>query len=865
MPVTAPNSLGSDDIFPWNENFQTGLSTIDVQHQRLVELLNRLATHVALQSKHLHIESVFDELTDYTVYHFQTEESIWHQHLPDDHAETSHRAAHQAFIDTIGRMRQLHKEKPSEAVAEEILGFLARWLASHILESDRYLAHVVHGVQGGMPLDVAKLAAREKMNGATRILIDIILSIYETLSTNTLRLMREFSERKQAESSLAESEVLLSSIMDSTDDMIWAVDAQSFGLLTYNATLERHFLEAYGIVLHKGVLPEAMFETQESLDQWRGFYQRTVDSGRHSAEYTTRDGSLVMQLNFNPLVRDGKVFGVSVFGKDITERKAAEAVLASHQQHLEELVEERTRELSAAKEAAEVANVAKSTFLANMSHEIRTPMNAIVGLLHIMRREEATPKQLDRLGKIATAANHLLGVINDILDISKIEANKLTLEKTDFDLESVLTKVSEMVIDKVQQKHLELVIDTDPAIGVLHGDATRLGQALLNYLGNAVKFTERGMITLAARRLAESATDVELRFEVRDTGIGIPAEHLPRLFHAFEQADNTTTRRFGGTGLGLAITSRIAGLMGGQVGVESTPGVGSTFWMTAVFERTGIVPALEEGKALAGRRVLVVDDTPVTRLVHSQLLKQLGIESEAMASGRQALERIVAAERAGRPFDLVMIDFMMPDLDGFQTLQGILELPLARPPVAVLVTASGEEVIQEDAARLGFAETLLKPLSRSQLRQCLQRQFELRPQPVPATCPAPAVSPGQALILLVEDDPINREVAMIQLEDGGYRIEIAENGLAALEMVTRKSYDLILMDMQMPVMDGLEATRRIRALPGREAVPIVAMTANAFAEDRENCRAAGMNDFISKPIPPDQLLTTVGRWLAEKS
>jgi CheY-like chemotaxis protein len=500
-------------------------------------------------------------------------------------------------------------------------------------------------------------------------------------------------------------------------------------------------------------------------------------------------------------------------------------------------------------------------------------MNAIVGLTHILRRAAPRPEQDEKLGKIASSAHHLLGVINDILDVSKIEAGKLVLDKTDFELEPLLNRTCAMLMERVREKGLELVIDVEPGLGQLNGDATRLGQALLNYLGNAVKFTERGTITLRARLVEEAADDVLLRFEVEDTGIGIDAEALARLFHAFEQADNSTTRKYGGTGLGLTITRRLAQLMGGDAGVESTPGAGSTFWLTVRLGRVSKPAAPNRIAGLERLRALVVDDTPVSRLVHVQLLRVAGIDSEAAASGTAALEAILAADGAGRPFDLLLIDLNMPDMGGFEVLATINLQRLSRHPVCWLVTASGDEAIAADAAIIGFDEVLLKPLSTATLDAALRRHLaallEMNPDAAVAT-PAQAAPDAEAVlkrdyrsarILLVEDEPVNREVQLIVLEDIGWRIDTAEDGQQALDMAAVNDYQLILMDMQMPVMNGLDATRAIRQLPDRQQVPILAMTANAFAEDREACLAAGMNDFLAKPVVPEKLFEVLLKWL----
>ena len=594
-----------------------------------------------------------------------------------------------------------------------------------------------------------------------------------------------------------------------------------------------------------------------------------------------RDGQLrVEHARISPIEQpDGRVTHYLGIQEDITERKAAEAELASYRDHLEQLVAVRTRQLEeanvvlsqrtaeveAAREASDAANRAKSAFLANMSHEIRTPMNAIMGLTHLLRRSLDGAEVQSRLQKISDAAEHLLSVINDILDISKIEAGKLTLNETDFNLEEVVGKACALVADKAHQKGLELVVDMGSVPTRLRGDPGRLGQMLVNYLGNAVKFTESGLILLRCRSEDESDTAVSVRVEVSDTGIGIAPEHLPRLFTPFEQADGSTTRRFGGTGLGLAITSHLAHLMGGEAGVSSEPGHGSTFWLSLRFALSSRSSQPDPSR-LPALRTLVVDDLAESRDVLSAMLSALGARVVACESGASALTLLAAAEHEDDPFEVFVVDADMPELDGLQTLRRLADLRLARPPRCILLTLGEAPARKEEARRLGLADVLAKPVTISSLQAML---LKAHPPGLPGDAgPVLALPDERTLtrdhagtrILLVEDSRINQEVATALLENVGLRVDVADNGAIAVDKAASGVYGLILMDMQMPVMDGLEATRAIRQA-GHVEVPVVAMTANAFGEDRQRCLDAGMNDHLPKPVDPAMLYAKLLQWL----
>ncbi len=577
------------EVFPWNHNLETGIPIIDEQHKRLVQLLNILVSHLAYHAATPEINSVFDQLTDYAAYHFQTEEEIWNKSFEGDTWEKWHKNSHDSFVDEVVRLKGEEGVKQIDEVIEHIVTFLTHWLAEHILESDRRMAKVVLALPSGISLTKAKEQANEEMAGSTRLLIDTVMAMYDAVASKTVQLTREIQKRKQIESELRKAQAM-----------------------------------------------------------------------------------------------------------------------------------------------AESANIAKSMFLANISHEIRNPMSAIIGYTELLRNksDNLTDAQRDKLARISDSSEHLLSLINDILDFSKIEAGKLELEHVDFDCQNVLEKVLH-IVERLNVKGLNLSTECNLTCRKLVGDPTRLSQMLLNYLSNAIKFTEKGTVALRTRVIEESSHDLLVRVEVEDSGKGIAPEQQSRLFTAFEQADNSITRKHGGTGLGLAITKHLAELMGGEVGVESVPDKGSTFWFTARLGKVQVQPAT--------------------------------------------------------------------------STSGSTETP------------SSEALLKRDHA-------------------------------------------GKR-VLIADDNEINRDLVSEMLSETGLVLDFAEDGKVALNKAQANTYNLILMDMQMPEMSGVDAAKAIRQLPAYATTPIIAMTGNAFAEDRKACIEAGMNDHLAKPMKPEDLYQALLKWL----
>jgi hemerythrin-like metal-binding protein len=703
------------DVFPWDDNFNIGLPEVDAQHRRLVDLINRLAAHVAFGLNKIELDKIFDELVAYTDYHFATEEAVWHEYLAGDTEEEGHLRGHGKFITSLFNLKNEQARKSAADSTEDTLDFLVRWLAAHILESDRHAANIVLGLQAGLSLPDSKARAKEQMSGTNRAMIDIILSIYGTLSRNTLRLMRELAQHQKAEVRLKESEEIFRSAIDVINEAFVIYDPDD--RLLYCNDKYRQTYPSVADLMKPGTRFEDIVRawTQrgapevegKDIEAWISARLAKHRSGQTQIQHTDGD-------HWAQIVERVSPSGYNVgFRVDITE-------------------------LMHAKQAAEAANHAKSRFLAVMSHEIRTPMNGVLGMAQLLLEPSVSDHERKEYARtILNSGQTLLTILNDILDLSKVESGKLQLDSGIIEPARILHEAEALFSGSAREKDIDLATSWHADSRARYrGDPHRVRQMLSNLVNNALKFTAQGRVSIEASEIERDSSMALIEFSVADTGIGIPADKLDLLFKPFSQIDDSHTRNQGGTGLGLSIVASLARLMNGSAGVESTPGKGSRFWF------------------------------------------RIRAEWQESDGESRSANRTVPA---------------------------------------------GKDNV-------------------------------------------PGSPPHSARILVVEDNPTNRIVVRKLLEKQGFSIEIAEDGQQAVDFLGRgdADVDLVLMDLQMPVLDGYRATEHIRSWEkslGRPRLPIIALTADAFPEDRQRCLATGMDDYLSKPVVAKDLYAAIERWL----
>jgi|CXWL01.1.fsa_nt_gi PAS domain S-box-containing protein len=681
--------------------------------------------------------------------------------------------------------------------------------------------------------------------------------------------VRDVSEQKRADAALRDLSTFQKAMLDNAghaiisatpDGIIRLFNPAAESLLGYRADeligkqtpaifhdLEEVSARARLFSAELGVLIEPGFDVFVEKSR-RGL------PNEHEWTYIRKDGTrLTVLLNITALQNaEGHITSFLGIASDITALKIVE------------------QELISAKEAAEAASVAKSHFLANMSHEIRTPMNGVLGLAALLRQTPLNPKQQRLTDTIVRSGNSLLDIINDILDFSKIEAGKLELEDTDFHLRMLIDDVLELFAAPAHQKHLELIADiADSVPAFVKGDPARLRQILINLIGNAIKFTAQGEVIVSIVSIAEGEDQSVLCFSVKDSGIGITADALRSIFQPFSQADGSTTRKYGGTGLGLAIAKQLVTFMGGEIWAESQRGVGATFFFTVhlAHSHLGSTDALGSKQALPNQRVLVVDDSPTARRSLDRQLRSWGLTSTVAESGTAAVQLLANAVHDGLPYDTVVIDLDMPGMNGLETVHAIYETLRHHQPRVILMTPVERVDAAEDRTGL-IAATLTKPVRPSDLHRALSGQTVFAvPSPHHHEREERTPAKPQGSILLAEDNAVNQEVTLGMLEVLGCPARAVENGRCAIDLLANQPFSVILMDCQMPEMDGFEATRAIRRQEQGTGtrIPIVALTAHALQGDRELCLAAGMDDYLSKPFTIEQLRTVIHRWLPASS
>jgi len=681
------------------------------------------------------------------------------------------------------------------------------------------------------------------------------------VQARTEELRREIVERERTQETLSEERKILRALIDNVPDYMYVKDVNC-----------RFLVANLSVARQMGTTPEGLLGKSD-FDFYpaglaKTFYEderRVILSGKPEVnrEETGLDpaGKVSQVMTTQVPIRDkyGRVTGLVGIGRDITHLKRAQ------------------EELRTAKEAAEAASRAKSEFLANMSHEIRTPLNGVMGMTDLALDTQLTPEQREYLETVKMSSDGLLTVINDILDFSKIEAGRIDLEVVEFNLRDCMEAAMKTLAVHADEKGLELLCEIGPEVPeTVRGDASRLRQIAINLLGNAIKFTSEGEVALKVQVEAEEGQDRVLRFIVRDTGIGIPQDKLKLIFEPFSQADTSTTRQYGGTGLGLTISTRLVEMMGGKIWVESEVGKGSQFHFTARFgaveKREAKAATATPAENLTGVKVLVVDDNRTNRRILEGMLSRWGMEPHCAEDGEGALAELSAALKAGNPYLLILTDRHMPKMDGFAFIESVRQRTALSAAMIVMLTSAGH---RGDAARcqeLGVAGYLLKPIRQTELRAAIARVLAEKEQETRShlvtrySVQGAGEADASLCVLLAEDNAVNQKLAARLLEKRGHRVKVANNGREALEALRKEKFDLVLMDVQMPEMDGFEATAAIREREkgSLERQPVIALTAHAMKGDREKCLAAGMDGYLTKPLRPQELDETLRIYITRK-